>query len=102
MSKPGLPWAIQDPDGRIVQFTDRSWQHIMAERPQLLGDTDAILKAVSSPDHRERDPKPDRERFYRRQITDKVRWLRVVVDFSETLAFVVTAFIQRKNPARER
>jgi hypothetical protein len=101
MTKPELPRVIQDPDGRIVEFTERSWQHIMAERPQLLGGVDAILKAIAGPDHRERDPKPGRERFYRRQISDKVRWLRVVVDFSETPAFVVTAFIQRKNPTRE-
>lgn len=73
----------------------------MIERPQLLDDVDAILAAIAGPDHREPDPKVDRERFYRRQITDKVRWLTVVVDFSETPAFIATAFIQRKNPTRE-
>jgi hypothetical protein len=73
----------------------------MVERPQLLDDVDAILAAIAGPDHREPDPKVGRERFYRRQITDRVRWLRVVVDFSEAPAFVVTAFIQRKNPTRE-
>jgi len=101
MSTPELPRAIRDPDGRIVEFTERSWQHIMAERPQLLDDVDAILAAVAGPDHREDDPKPGRERFYRRRVTDKARWRRVVVDFSEAPAFVVTAFIQRKNPTRE-
>jgi hypothetical protein len=101
MTKPEWPRAIQDPDGRIVEFTERSWQHIMAERPQLLDDVDAILNAIAGPDHREPDPRPSRERFYRRHVTDKVRWLRVVVDFSETPAFVVTAFIQRKDPARQ-
>ena len=73
----------------------------MLERPQLLGDVDAILAAIAAPDHREEDPKRGRERFYRRRMTDKVRWLRVVVDFSEAPAFVVTAFIQRKNPSSE-
>jgi hypothetical protein len=101
MTKPELPRATKDPDGRIVEFTERSWQHIMAERPQLLDDVDAILEAISGPHHRERDPNVGRERFYRRLITDKVRWLRVVVDFSEAPAFVVTAFIQRKDPTRE-
>lgn len=101
MTKPDLPRAIRDPDGRIVEFTERSWQHISVERPQLLHDVDAILAAIAAPDHRERDPNPGRERFYRRRITDKVRWLRVVVDFSETPALVVTAFIQRKNPTSE-
>lgn len=101
MTKPKLPRSIRDPDGRVVEFTERSWQHVMIERPQLLDDVDAILAAIAGPDHREPDPKVDRERFYRRQITDKVRWLTVVVDFSETPAFIATAFIQRKNPTRE-
>lgn len=102
MTKPDLPRSAEDPDGRVVEFTERSWQHIMVERPQLLDDVDAILAAIATPDHRERDPQPERERFYRRRVTDKVRWLRVVVDFSETPAFVVTAFIQRKNPTSEQ
>jgi hypothetical protein len=101
MTQADLPRSIQDPEGRVVEFTERSWRHVMAERPQLLDDIDAILAAIGAPDHREEDPKPGRERFYRRQITDKVRWLRVVVDFSETPAFVVTAFIQRKDPSRQ-
>ncbi len=101
MTKPDVPRSVEDPDGRVVEFAERSWQHVMAERPQLLEDVDAILAAVAAPDHRERDPKPERERFYRRRVSDKVRWLRVVVDFSETPAFVVTAFIQRKDPTRK-
>jgi hypothetical protein len=101
MTKPELPRSIRDPDGRVVEFTERSWQHIMVERPQLLDDVDAILAAIVSPDHREPDPNVGRERFYRMQITEKVRWLRAVVDFSEAPAFVVTAFIQRKNPTSE-
>jgi hypothetical protein len=101
MTKPDLPRAIQDPDGRVVEFTERSWQHIMLERPQLLNDLDALLAAIATPDHREQDPKRGRERFYRRQLTDKMRWPRVVVDFSEAPGFVVTAFIHRKNPTSE-
>ncbi len=101
MTKPDLPRAVTDPDGRVVEFTEWSWQHIVVERPQLLGDVDAILAAVASPDLRENDPIQGRERFYRQRVTDRVRWLRVVVDFNRTPAFVVTAFIQRKDPARE-
>jgi hypothetical protein len=54
MTKPDLPRSVEDPDGRVVQFTERSWQHIMVERPQLLDDVDAILAAIAAPDHRER------------------------------------------------
>lgn len=71
----------------------------MVERPQLLGDLDGLLSAITGPDHREDDPIPGRERFYQRRVSDKVRWLRVVVDFNQEPAVVVTAFIQRKNPA---
>ena len=74
----------------------------MVERPQLLADVDAVLAAVARPDYREGDPIAGRERFYQQRITDKVRWLRVVVDFNRTPAVVVTAFIQRKSPARDQ
>jgi Predicted membrane protein (DUF2231) len=43
------------------------------------------------------DPVPGRERFYRRDL-DPRRWLRVVVDFNESPAFVVTAFVQDHPP----
>jgi hypothetical protein len=102
VSKPELPRTARDPDGRIVEFNDWSWRHIMVERPQLLGDVDAVLAAVASPDYREDDPIAGRKRFYQRRVTDKVRWLRVVVDFNRRPAVVVTAFIQRKNPARDQ
>jgi hypothetical protein len=102
VSKPDLPQSVVDPDGRIVEFTDWSWDHIMVQRPQLLGDIETILGTIARPDHRERDPLRARERFYRRVVTDKMRWLRVVVDFSDAPAHVVTAFIQRKDPTRAR
>lgn len=102
MTKPDLPRKISDPDGRAVQFTERSWQHIESERPELLDELDAVMAAVARPDHREADPRSGRERFYRRHATDRIRWMRVVVDFNKEPAVVVTAFIQRKNPARNR
>ena len=71
----------------------------MVERPQLLADVDAVLAAVARPDYREGDPIAGRDQ---QRVTDKVRWLRVVVDFNRTPAVVVTAFIQRKSPARDQ
>lgn len=64
----------------------------------MLGHVDAILDAVSRPDLREDDPAPGRERFYRQDL-DARRWLRVIVDFNESPAFVVTAFVQDHEPA---
>jgi hypothetical protein len=86
-----------DPDGRPVILDDRTIRHLRSRRPQMLGHLPTILDAVSRPDLREDDPVPGRERFYRRDL-DPQRWLRVVVDFRESPAFVVTAFAQDNAP----
>jgi hypothetical protein len=57
----------------------------------------AVLETVARPDLREDDPVPGRERFFRRDL-DALRWLRVVVDFTESPGFVVTAFTQDHKP----
>ncbi len=100
MTDRDVPRSVSTPDGRVVVFTEWSWRHIEAARPELLDDLDAILVAIERPDLHEPDPRRSRERFYRRHISDRVRWLRVVVDFKEDPAVVVTAFIQRKDPTR--
>ena len=86
-----------DPDGRRVVLDDRTEAHFARRRPQMLRHIPGILDAISSPDVREEDPAPGRERFYRRDL-DPRRWLRVVVDFNESPAFVVTAFVQDHPP----
>lgn len=91
------PISTLDPDGRLVTLDERTIGHLRSRRPQLAQHTAAILDAVSLPDWREEDPSPGRERFYRRDL-DPQRWLRVVVDFSVSPAFVVTAFIQDHPP----
>ena len=59
---------------------------------------DVILGTVARPDYRVLDPIADWERFYRRQHIEPGRWLRVVVDFSEDPAWVVTAVVQDNEP----
>ena len=86
-----------DPDGRLVILDERTMRHLQGRRPQMLHHVAAILDAVSGPDHREDDPVRGRGRFYRRDL-DPSRWLRVVVDFNESPAFVVTAFVQDHAP----
>lgn len=63
----------------------------------MLQHVGAILDAISRPDIREDDPVPGRERFYRRDL-DPRRWMRVVVDFNQSPAVVVTAFVQDHEP----
>ncbi|MGH2591612.1 MAG: hypothetical protein ACRDGW_12550 [Actinomycetota bacterium] len=86
-----------DPDGRTVVFDAVSHLHLARRRPWLLDHVAVILATVSRPDHREEDPRPGRERFYRRHI-DLRRWLRVVVDFNQIPAWVVTAAVQDNDP----
>jgi hypothetical protein len=63
----------------------------------MLRHVEAILDTVRRPDVRKADAAPGRERFYRRDL-EPGRWLRVVVDFTESPAFVVTAFVQDHDP----
>jgi hypothetical protein len=88
---------INDPDGRVVVFDRRTRAHLERRRPWMIGHAKAILETVARPDIREQDPRPGRERFYRRDL-EPGRWLRVVVDFEETPAFVVTALVQHNDP----
>lgn len=91
-----------DPDGREVVYDDGTREHIERRRPDLIDQLDAIIGAVSLPDHREDDPFSGRERFYRRNILSPRHWLRVVVDFNESPARIVTALIQEHDPRKRR
>lgn len=88
------PPRVLDPDGREVVFDGSTQFHLLdRSRDLLLDEIDVVLGAVAAPSFREDDPRPDRERFYRQDFPSAGSWLRVVVDFSETPARVVTAFV---------
>ncbi len=89
-----------DPDGRTVTFDAGSHLHLALGRPWLLDHVETIMATVALPDFRADDPITGRERFYRQHITPN-RWLRVVVDFNDSPAWVVTATVQSNDP-RER
>lgn len=92
---------VTDPDGRRVVFDFGSHLHLaLGHQSELLDEIDAIMTAVTRPDHHEDDPQPGRERFFLRHAFDPQRWLRVVVDFNEEPAWVVTAFVQGYDPRR--
>jgi hypothetical protein len=91
----------RDPDGRPVVFDAGSHLHLALRRPWLLEHVDTILATVAGPDFRQDDPRPGRERFYRQHV-DQKRWLRVVVDFNEEPAWIVTAAVQSDDPRRLR
>lgn len=92
---------VVDPDGREVVFDHGSWLHLaLGERSELLDHVDAVLAAVALPHHREHDPIAGRERFYTRHPLLPTRWMRVIVDFSEVPAPVVTVLVQERDPRR--
>jgi hypothetical protein len=92
-----------DPDGREVVFDAGTQLHLaQGRRGWLLEHVDLILATVELPDHRENDPRPGRERFYRRHLLDPGRWLRVVVDFNDVPAWIVTVLVQDNDPRETR
>jgi hypothetical protein len=100
--EPGQVPRTTDPDGRDVVFDAASRRHLASgRRAWLLEHVELIMATVSRPDHRENDPRAGRERFYRQHLLDPGRWLRVVVDFNDVPAWVVTVLVQDQDP-RER
>lgn len=93
----GYPEAT-DFRGRRVVFDDRSRRHLHRRRPWLLDHLNAILATLEIPDHHTEDPyHAGRERFYRQDLAAR-RWLRVVVDFNDIPAWVVTVAVQTNDP----
>jgi len=90
--------STTDPDGRLVVFDAGTRLHLSLGRPELVDEHELILGTVAHPDHHIDDAIPGREHFYRRHV-DPRRWLRVVVDFNDEPAWVVTALVQ-ENPPR--
>ena len=92
-----MQYLTADPDGRTVVFDGSTYQHLALGRPDLMDEVDLILGTVAHPDYRRDDPISGREHFYRQHL-DERRWLRVVVDFNDEPAWVVTALVQNNPP----
>ena len=86
-----------DPDGRMVVFDAGSRLHLARRRPWLLDHIDTIMGTIARPDFQSLDPTVPRERFYRQHV-EPSRWLRVVVDYGQDPAWVVTAVVQDNDP----
>ncbi len=92
---------VSDPDGRRVVFDAGSYLHLAEGRRRwLLDHVNEVLVTVERPDHREEDPRPGRERFYRENVLRPGRWMRVVVDFNEDPGWIVTVLVQDNDPRR--
>lgn len=92
-----------DPDGRRVVLDPERWEeHILdpiAGHPEMAPYAAVVMATVARPDERERDPRPDRERFWRQGVGGPARWMFVVVDFGVEPAWIVTAFGRTEGPA---
>ena len=86
-----------DPDGRLVVLDAAGWRHVIEEHPELDSHSDAVLAVVAAPDHRGPDPRPGRERYWRRGL-GPTRWLMAVVDYVSVPARIVTAYGNRRDP----
>jgi hypothetical protein len=79
-------------------MTAKTWGHIVGDKEDMADHEEAVLRIIDSPDFREDDPRPGRERFFRRGVGPE-RWMRVVVEFAGEKDRVVTAFGQTNDPA---
>jgi hypothetical protein len=86
---------VRSADGkRVVLFEDTWLRHVLnpaGGHVELEPHLTAVLDTVGSPDHREPDDWPNRERFFKRDVGPSA-WLMVVVDYEKTPARIVTAF----------
>jgi hypothetical protein len=55
-----------------------------------------VLLTIENPTYREPDPRPGRERLFRRGGPEA--WIRVIIEFRGDYDCVVTAFSQVNNP----
>jgi hypothetical protein len=93
------PPRVIDPAGREVVFDGGTQFHLLdRSRDGLLDAIDVVLGTVANPSFREDDPISDRERFYRADFPTPGLWLKVVVDFAEAPARIVTAFVTGSDP----
>jgi hypothetical protein len=82
------------PDGiHVVLFEDTWLLHILNPyngHPELEPYLPVVLATVTQPNHREPDPRPSRERFFKQDVGPS-KWLMVVVDSENEPPRIVTA-----------
>jgi hypothetical protein len=80
------------PDGvPVVLYADTWYTHILVAHTEIGPHLDAVLAAVSMPEHREPDRQARREQFYKRHVGPS-RWFVAVVSFEQEPARIVTAY----------
>jgi hypothetical protein len=83
------------PDGTEVVLPALVYAKIVEEHAAV-ADLDLIDRTVREPDDRADDPRPGRERFFRREAG---LWVLVVVEFGKLPAIIVTVFSTDHRPS---
>ena len=97
MTHPAVIAEVRNPGGRLVRLLAATWDHVLDAHPGTRH-LDQLMQTIARPDHREEDPRPGRERYFRRGGPE--RWIRVVSEFAGPHDVVITAFPQSNDPAR--
>ncbi len=77
----------------MVLFEDTWRDHILdpeVGHAEMAPYLDALLAVIATPDHREQDERPSRERFYKQGVGPS-RWLMVAVSSEQKPARIITA-----------
>lgn len=85
----------ETPEGAEVVLFAIVYAKILEEHPAV-ADLGLIGRTVREPDERRPDPRPDRERFFRREGG---LWVLAVVEFGERPAIIVTVFSFDRPPS---
>lgn len=80
----------------MVQLHVDTWEHVLAEHPEMAAHLEATMRTIESPSHREPHVRTGRERYFRR--CGPMVWIRVVAEFAGAGDRVVTAFPQSNVP----
>jgi hypothetical protein len=101
-SKP-LVFQTTDPLGRSVQLKESTWNmHVIDgdhQRPELIGQEEAIRQVIEDPAFIVKDPNPDRARYYdlvHLTSNNKIRPVMIAVDHSSSTGDICTVFVQSK------
>jgi sarcosine oxidase gamma subunit len=95
---PDILAATHDALGRLVVLTQERWEgHILVGHSDMEGLELAVMRAIENADRTRPGKRPGRQELYAQGL-GPARWLVVVVDYSDTPAWVVTAHPMSKDP----